>query len=105
MNSLRLEKLKEMELQKPDDAFLKFALAQEYVNIGKDEEAKKYFDLLLEHFPAYVATYYHAGKLYERMNEPKKATHIYKSGIAIAKEANDMKNLGELNEALQLLDE
>jgi len=101
----RLEKLKEMERQKPDDAFIKFAIAQEYVNTHKDEKALIYFELLLETHPTYVPLYYQFGKLYERINDLKAAADMYKKGIVVAKAANELKTVGELNEALMLVED
>ena len=103
--NLRLEKLKEMERQKPDDAFIKFAIAQEYVGMNDDAEALKYFGVVLEKHPEYVPVYYQLGKLHERLNELRQAADIYTKGIAVAKAANDLKTAGELNEALTLLEE
>ena len=101
----RLEKLQEMERQKPDDAFLKFAIAQEFIGMNNDAEALKYYIVLLEGFPQYVPVYYQLGKLYERANRVIEASEIYKRGVAISKVANDFKTAGELNEALILLEE
>ena len=103
--NLRLEKLLEMERQKPDDAFIKFAIAQEYVGLQNDAEALKYFGLILEKHPQYVPLYYQLGKLHERLNELKQAAGIYAKGIVVAKAANDLKTASELNEALILLEE
>ena len=103
--NLRLDKLKEMERQKPDDAFIKFAIAQEYVGMNDDTEALKYFAGLLEKHPQYVPVYYQLGKLHERLNKLKQAADIYTKGITVAKAANDLKTAGELNEALTLLEE
>ena len=101
----RLEKLKEMEIQKPEDAFVKFAIAQEYVALNNDEKALVYYELLLETAPTYVPLYYQFGKLYERADDIKAASEIYTKGIALAKAANDTKTAGELNEALILLED
>ena len=92
-----------MEKLKPEDGFLKFAIAQEYVNAGNDEEAKGYFEYLLSQQPNYVPTYYHAGKLFERLSEFEKAIETYCTGITVAKTAGDNKTAGELNEALNLI--
>ncbi len=105
MNDFRLQKLKEMEAEKPDDAFLKYAIALEYVSAGADNEAKPYFELLLQKFPDYVATYLHLGGLYERRGEIKEAMTAYKKGMEVAKQAGDTKALGELSEALQLAED
>ena len=101
----RLEKLKQMEAQKPDDPFLKFAIAQEYVGMNDDIRAKQYFELLLQRYPHYLPVYYQFGKLHERFNNIKLATDIYTAGIVIAKAINDLKTAGELNEALMLLED
>jgi tetratricopeptide (TPR) repeat protein len=105
MNNLRLEKLKDMERQKPADAFIKFAIAQEYAGIGNDTDARLYLELLVDKFPDYVPAYYQLGKLYERMMEPVPAQRIYAAGIEKARAVNDLKTAGELNEALMLLND
>ncbi len=105
MNKERLEKLRQWELEKPDDAFLKFALSQEYISSGDDAEALNYLLLLLEKFPDYLPTYYQIAKLYERSGETEKAIAAYKKGIEVAKAANDSKTLRELNMALTLLED
>ena len=106
MNEERLKKLKEWEAQKPDDAFFKYAIAQEYISAGDDAEAKKYLEVLTEQFPDYLATYYQLGKLHERLQEPDKAIAVYTKGKEVARIVGDNKALRELNEALtQLKDE
>ena len=45
------------------------------------------------------------GKLYEDTGEIDKAILIYRRGRKIANEQNNNKTLGELNEALMLIDE
>ena len=101
----RLDTLKEMERQKPDNAFIKFAIAQEYVGMHKNEEAMVYFELLLEAFPDYLPLYYQFGKLYEHIEDLKAAAEIYSKGIIVAKAVHDLKTAGELNEALILLED
>ncbi len=103
--NLRLDKLKEMERQKPDDAFIKFAIAQEHVGMDNDAEALKYFTAVLQNHPQYVPVYYQLGKLHERLNQLPQAIDIYSKGIIVARTANDLKTAGELNEALMLLEE
>jgi predicted Zn-dependent protease len=105
MNPERLKKLLEWEAQKPDDAFLKFALSQEYISGGNDAEALKYLELLVDKFPDYLATYYQLGKLYERMGELEKAKAAYVKGKEVAIAVNDMKTGRELNEALNQMEE
>jgi tetratricopeptide (TPR) repeat protein len=103
MNEERLKKLMEWEAQKPDDAFLKFAIAQEYVSGERDEEALKYYSILLANFPDYLAFYYQLGKLYERAGDIDEASKIYEQGKKVAQAAKDFKTLNELKEALTAL--
>lgn len=101
----RLQKLKEMEAQKPNDVFLKYAIALEYVSVGKDEEAKLILEGLLMLSPDYIATCYQLGKLYERLGENEKAIAVYQKGVELARKNGDKKNLGELNEAIMMLED
>lgn len=101
----RLEILRQMEARQPDDAFVKYAIATEHISQGNDAEALPYFSLLVDKFPGYVATYLHLGQLYERLEQLEKAIDTYKKGIEAAKQAGDKKALGELNEALMMIED
>lgn len=101
----RLDILKQMEAKQPDDAFVKYAIATEYISQGNDAEALPYFTLLVYRFPDYLPTYLHLGMLYERLEKLSEATEAYKQGIEVAKKAGDKKALGELNEALMMVED
>jgi len=45
------------------------------------------------------------GKLYEEQNQSDKAIVIFKKGRKVALEQNNQKTLGELTEALMLVDD
>ena len=96
MQNTRLEKLLEFFKNEPDDEFLKYALATEYLNINDTEKALFYYEDLVNNHPRYVGTYYHLGKLYEALNRTDDAIAIYEKGMLIAKEARDNHALGEL---------
>ena len=103
MHEERLKKLLEWEAQNPGDAFLKFALAQEYASGNMDEKALKYYEILVKEFPGYLPTYYQFGNLLERQNENVKAIEVYKLGVTVARQTNDSKTLRELQEAINML--
>jgi tetratricopeptide (TPR) repeat protein len=105
MNEERLKKLLQWEAEKPDDAFLKYAIAEEYVSAGRDIEALKYFTLLLKKFPEYLPTYYQLGKLMERIGKVDEAKAVYERGKEIAQAAGDTKTLRELKEAQEQLED
>jgi len=62
MELTRIEFLEESLRSDPNSAFLRYALAMEFMNAGRGEEAWTQFEHLLAHHPDYAATYYQAGK-------------------------------------------
>ena len=102
-NNERIEQIKTFLKDTPNDPFLSYALATEYVSLGQDTSALKLFLMLVNEQPEYYATYYHLGKLYERIGEDLLAESIYKQGIAITKRLNQRHAQGELQGALEEL--
>ena len=96
----RIEQIKSMLKMEPEDAFLNYALATEYVAIGRHQEARSIFESLIDKKPDYVATYYHLGKLYETLHLRDNALKIYESGIETAQRIGDLHAKSELHEAL-----
>lgn len=96
----RLDQLLNFLKEDPNDPFTLYAIATEYLNIDL-YEARKYFEILLNKFPEYLATYYHAGKVYEELNERELALHTYEKGINLAKKKNESLALRELTNAYQ----
>jgi tetratricopeptide (TPR) repeat protein len=86
--------------ESPDDPFLNYALATEYVGMGEDEKAEGIFHALIEKHPDYIATYYHLGKLLERKADKENAILIYEKGIEKAKKLQERHSLSELQSAL-----
>jgi cytochrome c-type biogenesis protein CcmH/NrfG len=54
--------------------------------------------------PNYLATYYQLGKIFEEQGLAHKAITYYRQGKLLAAKVNDKKTLGELSEALMILD-
>ena len=97
----RIEKLQELLQANAEDNFLQHALALEYIKIGNDEEAMGLFKRILKNDPGYVGSYYHLGKLMERMNMQGEAIEIYETGMAECKKQNDRHAYNELQGALE----
>ena len=95
----RIEKIKDFLKATPNDCFLNHALALEYLKSGDEVSAKIHFEKNLNNDPSYVATYYHLGKLLERMGDKKAALSIYEKGMQEAKAAKDMHSYSELQSA------
>ena len=95
----RIEKLKEFMKTSDKDSFLQHALALEYIKVGNDEEARNLFNEILLRQPTYIGSYYHLGKLLERVGDPNKALLIYERGMLEAKRAKDNHSYNELQGA------
>ena len=63
----RLQALLQFAEQNPDDAFVRYGLAQEYANQGQLEKAAEEFTQLVEINPGYQAAYYHGGQTYLKL--------------------------------------
>lgn len=100
MSQSRLEQLLDFLEEEPNEPFNIYAIALEYSK-QNPEEALIYFERLLDEHPAYVATYYHVGKLYEELGMEEKAETVYKKGIQVATEQNEDLALRELQNAYQ----
>ena len=101
----RIEKLLEFMKTADKDSFLQHALALEYIKIGNDEEARKLFNEILLREPTYIGSYYHLGKLLERVGDFDRAIRVYKRGMEEAKKAGDDHSLSELRGALEDVEE
>lgn len=99
----RIEQIKSMLEKEPEDAFLNYALATEYLAMNEVETAKNIFEKLVREQEEYVATYYHLGKLYEGIGQTKEAEETYEKGMQIALKIKDMHARSELQEALNNL--
>ncbi len=98
MHAERIIQLKQFLEKDPDDPFLLYALATEYMK-GDTEKARFYYEKLLREHPSYVPTYYHAAALYAYLEEQEKAAATYLKGIETAKLAGDSHALRELQSA------
>jgi Tfp pilus assembly protein PilF len=99
----RMDKIKTMLADNPADNFLQHALALEYIKLGNDKEARKLFEAILQRDPGYVGSYYHLGKLLERVGETDNAIRIYEKGMEETKRIGDNHAFGELRSAYEEL--
>ena len=99
MHTNRMERLKSLIVDNPNDTFVLFALAKEYDKLGELENSAQLFEKLLVVDAKYIGAYYHLAKVYEQLDEVKKALNIYETGILVAQELKDMHSLSELKNA------
>jgi hypothetical protein len=101
MHNSKIDQLLEFLREDPNDSFTLYALALEYEKFDQQRAGEQYSLLLKEH-PAYLATYYHAGKFYEKSDRDL-AKKIYQDGLLLAQKLGKQKTYNELQSALNLL--
>ena len=99
----RVDTLKDFLRDDSNDSFSRYALAMEYLRLGKLENAIHEFETVAHNDPDYVATYYQLAKAFEHDGRTDDATQTYRTGIAVAKRLGDNHTLEELAAALELL--
>ena len=98
MQTDRIRQLKKFLEDDPQDPFLLYALAMEYVKTDQ-QEARFYYHKLLDEHSEYVPTYYHAAAFFAHTGEEEKAEATYQKGIEMARKAGDTHALRELQNA------
>lgn len=94
--SERLNQLIEFLKESPNEPFLNYALATEYLKLGHTDDALRYYEELRSNHPSYVGTYYHLGQLYEALGKKDDAIKVYEEGMSAARDKRDMHALSEL---------
>ena len=67
MAKTRRQQLQEMLAEEPNDPFLRYGLAMEFISEGNDQEAVRCFDDLFTIAPEYVPGYLQAGQAFVRL--------------------------------------
>jgi tetratricopeptide (TPR) repeat protein len=99
----RLEILKGMVAQNPNDSFSRYGLAMEYANSGSLEDAAREFHELIRINPDYSAAYFHGGRTMERMGRIEDARELYQRGLEVTTRNGDLHTRNEIQAALDLL--
>ncbi len=99
----RIDMLQAFITQKPKDPFPRYALALEYKNAGRLEDARATFAELLTVDPHYTAMYLHSGNVLLALDRRDDARSTYQAGIVAAVRAGDTHARGELEGALAAL--
>lgn len=103
MSSSRIELLLGFIRQRPNDPFARYALAIEYKNADRLEDARLTFAELMAAEPDYTATYLHAGNVLVSLGRRDEARAVYEKGISVCAQRGDAHARGELEGALAAL--
>jgi predicted Zn-dependent protease len=100
----RLEQIKSMLQEEPNDPELGYMLAMGYASTGNDAEAARAFQELLARCPAYAPGYHQAGRTLVRLGRVDEAKAVLRQGIPAALGANNEHAAGEMRELLESLE-
>lgn len=104
MSTSRLGQIEIMLKSEPDDSFLNYALALEYGKLNNVKKAIEIIEKLLINDENYLGAYYQLGKYYEQAQNYERAKSTFTKGMSIAKKQNNNKAIGELFQALIMLE-
>jgi len=99
----RRETLEQFVAAKPSDAFARYGLALECLNLGDDTAALDHFHKLLENNPEYVAGYFQYGQFLGRLGRVEEARKLLSDGIIVAQKSGNVHARDEMQAALTLL--
>lgn len=103
-NSINIQALARNIQKNPDDLFSKFALALELLKQNRVDKARLLFESVYRQDPGYTGVYYHLGKLYEQIGLTEEALRLYREGIDVAGQKNELRTKSELLEAINQID-
>ncbi len=102
MNNRR-EALLDFYKKDPNDPFVLYGLALEYMSENNLQKAEEFFKELLRINPGYVAGYFQYAQLMEKESKINEAKELYKRGIEEAIESGDKKAVKEMEDFLEEL--
>jgi len=103
MTQDRIAQLKEFLENDPGDSFTRYALALEYAGLGEIQIAISMLLEVIERDPAYVPAYQQLGYQYQKLDRRSEAEQVFKRGIEVAREQNDVHAQREMQDALDEL--
>jgi len=101
----RKEHIEKMLKESPEDSFLRYAMALEWMAEEDWTKAEDQLSALVESNADYLAAYYQLGQCREFLQLWDQAKLAYTMGTEIAQQQGNRKTLGELNEALLFLED
>jgi tetratricopeptide (TPR) repeat protein len=101
----RLKELTRLIEREPNDPFLRYGIAMEHKKAGRLDEALDWFARTLEADDTYCYAYYQQGQVHEQRGDVSAARSAYERGIERAKSCNDAHAAGEMQVAMELLEE
>lgn len=101
----RKELLLDLLSKEPNDVFLNYALAMEHLAENDFNFARQQLLNTLAIDESYLPCYYQLGQVNEKLGDNTQALGYYKKGLVLAQLQQNKKAIGELNEAIWMLED
>jgi Tfp pilus assembly protein PilF len=88
--SERIQDLRALLEEEPDDALLRLTLGKEYLEGGDAEAALPHLERVVAVDPRYTVAYRYLGTALERLERTADAADVWERGIAVAEETGDL---------------
>ena len=102
--SERLRSLFELYKKDPNDSFVAYGIALEYISTESYDQAEKYLTGIITNDPDYVPAYMQLAQVKENLNKIEEAKDTYKKGIEVAKKNSELRTANEMEEFLSELE-
>lgn len=99
----RLEQIRVMLESEPDDVFLNFGLAMEFVRESRFDEALDRFDRVVDLDADYLAGHFQRARTLAQVDRIEEAREALNGGIEAARRSGDTHAAGEMAEFLASL--
>lgn len=103
--STRLERIEAMLLDEPDDSFLRYSLALELRNAGRNEESLQRLSELTKDDPPHISAFFMAAQQLVELDRVTDARTYLRDGIEQARGQGDSHAAAEMSEYLSSLGE
>jgi predicted Zn-dependent protease len=100
----RIDNIRKIVEQQPNDPFARYGLAMELKNAGQGDEAHAQFEELEKRHPEYVAQFLMHANLLRDLGRRDDAKQCLERGIAVAAKVRNQHALGEMQDALAALE-
>jgi tetratricopeptide (TPR) repeat protein len=99
----RREQLEELLKLDPNDVFLQYALALEFISAGDADEGLARLAKVNEQHPQYVAAFFQRGQVLADQDRTDEARDIITRGVEVARQVGDDHAEREMSEFLETL--
>ena len=88
--SERIQELRELLADEPDDTLLNLTLGQEYLAAGDAAAALPHLEKVVTVDPRYTVAYRYLGTALEQLGRPDDAANAWERGVAVAEQTGDI---------------